>query len=71
MHRIYPTCPFCQYEFATVEQLTQHLIYDRCEANPDEQQAIRGLPVRISSPDVASSASENDSGVVPVSHSNH
>ncbi len=71
MRRIYPTCPFCQYEFATVEQLTQHLIYDRCEASTDGHHASRGLRVMASSPDAASSGSENDSGVVPVSHSNH
>jgi hypothetical protein len=26
-----PQCPFCLREFATVEQLTQHLIFDNCQ----------------------------------------
>lgn len=32
-----PKCPFCLREFETVEQVTQHLIFDNCKverANP-------------------------------------
>ncbi len=28
-----PQCPFCRREFATVDQLTKHLIYDKCRVS--------------------------------------
>ena len=51
-----PQCPFCLKVFETVEQVTQHLIFENCEVQaprPAEKEADASEEAPVSSPEKA------------------